>query len=170
MSVARAPEDGGAALGRACDELAAARLLLRHDLPGPASAAAARSAVAAADEALRLLGRFPGRDAGTVTLFVRHVVRERGLAAEVGGQLRRVVNIERCARWGAEQPGADLAREAVTAAAAVLDAVSAWIEASQRVARQRSSMRGTLSRSPAASAVARPAGGTGGPGPPRRGR
>lgn len=133
---------------RARDGLAAARLLLDNGLPGPAGVAASRSALDAADEALRLLGRHPDRDAGTVTLFVRYVVRERGMEAEIGRRLRRVVNIDQYARTASEPLAADVARDAVLCAEAVLDAVTDWIEASRQVARQRSAMRGAVSRLP----------------------
>lgn len=142
---------------RAREELAAAELLAVHGLPAPAVAAAVRSALAAADDALVLLGRPAGAAPGTVSLFVRYVVGQRGLDARTGQRLRALVNRGRRVEHVPGAVPASVAAAAVSDAREVLDAVEDWVAASLRVAAERA-------RVVAATATA----GNGGPSPSGR--
>jgi hypothetical protein len=131
-----------AGIVQARENLAAARLLAEHGFAAQAVTVAADAALRVADDALRLLGRGAGPEPGTVTLFVRYPVAERGVDPKMGRLLRSLLN--RCRQVGHEAgpiPAAQ-AEAALHDATAVVDVVQDWIEQSLRVAAERGARSG----------------------------
>ena len=128
-------------IARAREELFAAHLLATTGFAAQSVALSFRAALAAAEEALVLLGRATDpRPAAVVSAFLVHVVRERGLDPHAGQRLRSLLN-------RAEQANADGAVPQPEAAAAIADAtevvdvVATWVEKSRQVAEVRARPR-----------------------------
>jgi hypothetical protein len=128
-------------IARAREELFAAHLLATTGFAAQSVALSFRAALAAAEEALVLLGRATDpRPAAVVSAFVVHVVRERGLDPHAGQRLRSLLN-------RAEQADADgavpqpEAAAAITDATEVVDVVATWVEKSHQVADERARPR-----------------------------
>lgn len=145
-------------LARAREDLAAARILVRHDCPAQAVTTAADAAVRVAEEALRLLDRATGSwcRRATVTLFVRYVVRERGLDPAAGRLLRSLTNRARQVDHEEGPVPAPQAEAAVRDAATVVELVAAWVEHSVRVAAERGPRSGGRPRGARATQRRRP--------------
>ena len=80
-------------IARAREELFAAHLLATTGFAAQCVGLCFRAALAAAEEALVLLDRPPDpRPAAVVAMFIRHVVRERGLDPAAGRRLRSLLN------------------------------------------------------------------------------
>lgn len=127
----------GTGMARSREELAAAHALDAAAFPAQAVTAAARAARYAAEEALVLLGRAAGGDTGPVTLFVRYVVRERGLDPEAGRLLRALTDLARTVELGVRPVPPARAAAALGDATTVVDVVAAWVEKSLQVAYER---------------------------------
>jgi hypothetical protein len=124
-------------IARAREELFAAHLLATTGFAAQCVALSFRAGLAAAEEALVLLGRVPDHPpAAVVSAFLVHVVRGRGLDPHAGQRLRSLLN-------RAEQAEADGAVPQPEAAAAIADAtevvdlVATWVEKSHQVANER---------------------------------
>ncbi len=127
----------GTGIARAREDLFAAHLLATTGFTAQAVALAFRSALGAASAALLLLDRAPGPEPATVVaVFVRHVVRERGLDHDIGRRLRLLLNCAVQADTDGAVPPAE-GSVAIDDATAVVDAVAAWIDNAHRVASMR---------------------------------
>lgn len=118
---------------RARTDLFAAHLLTSTNFTAQAVGIAHRAGLGAAEAALMALDRVPPAEPGVlVALFLRHVVRERGLDADAGRLLRALHN--RAAVTDAGEPvGAPVAAQSIADATAVVDAVDAWLTSSEFV-------------------------------------
>lgn len=129
-------------IARAREELFAAHLLSTTGFAAQTVGLAFRAALAAAEAALMLLERPPAHEPATVVAeFVRHIVRERGLAPEAGAKLRSLYNrhVQAGADGEVPQPEAPLA---IADATVVIDIVEDWIKTSHRVTDERGPTRG----------------------------
>jgi hypothetical protein len=128
-------------IARAREELFAAHLLATTQFAAQAVALAHRGVLAAADAALEALDRLPPADpAALVGMFLKQVVRERGLDPEAGRLLRAVHNRAVLADADGAVPPQEALR-AITDATAVVDAVDDWLTHSEFVAIARESLR-----------------------------
>jgi hypothetical protein len=137
-------------IAKARDDLFAAHLVASTGFGAQAVALAHRAGLAAAAGALLALDRVPPAEPSVlVALFLRHVVRERGLDPDAGRLLRALHNRAALAEAGGPVPPEEAMR-AIADATTVVDAVDAWLTSSEFVGIARA-------------AVAKP-------GPPRRSR
>jgi uncharacterized protein (UPF0332 family) len=119
---------------RAREELFAAHLLAGTNFAAPAIGIAHRAGLAAAEAALMALDRVPPAEPGAlVGLFLRHVVRERGLDADAGRVLRALHNRALLASDGGSDVPQEEAARAIADATTVVDAVDAWLTSSEFV-------------------------------------
>lgn len=114
-------------MARARSELAAAELLARQGFPDASVARSFHAAFFAAETALLVLGETRAQHSDVVSAFVRRVVRERSLDPRAGQLLRSLFN----RFWLADRTYTDTppqeAVQALTDAAAVVDAVREWL-------------------------------------------
>lgn len=115
------------ALDRARADLAAAELLATGGFIPQAVARAFQAARHGADAALLAIGETRSTDAAVVGAFVQRVVRQRGLDPKAGQLLRSLHNRAMLADLAYDVVPADEAGAANRDAAAVLDAVEAWL-------------------------------------------
>ena len=128
-------------IDRAREELFAAHLLATTQFAAQAVALAHRGVLAAADAALEALDRLPpAAPAALVGMFLKQVVRERGLDPEAGRLLRAVHNRAVLADADGAVPPQEALR-AIADATAVVDAVDDWLTHSEFVTIARESLR-----------------------------
>ncbi|MDT7553766.1 MAG: hypothetical protein QOI16_2302 [Pseudonocardiales bacterium] len=128
-------------IARAREELFAAHLLATTQFAAQAVGLAYRGALAAAEAAVEALDRIsPTEPAALVSVFLRQVVRERGLDPEAGRILRSLHNRAVLATVnGAVPPGE--AAEAIADATALVDGVDEWLTQSEIVTIARDFVR-----------------------------
>jgi hypothetical protein len=128
-------------IARAREELFAAHLLATTQFAPQAVGLAYRGALAAAEAAVEALDRIsPTEPAALVSVFLRQVVRERGLDPEAGRILRSLHNRAVLATVnGAVPPGE--AAEAIADATALVDGVDEWLTQSEIVTIARDFVR-----------------------------
>jgi hypothetical protein len=132
-------------IARAREELFAAHLLATTQFAAQAVALAHRGVLAAAEAALEALDRVPPADpAGLIGMFLKQVVRERGLDPEAGRLIRALHN--RAALADVDTVPADEAPRAIADATAVIDAVDDWLTHSEFVSIARDAVRPTRRR------------------------
>ncbi len=128
-------------IARAREELFAAHLLATTQFAAQAVALAYRGALAAADAALEALDRVPPADpAGLIGMFLKQVVRERGLNPEAGRLVRALHNRALLADADGAIPPEEAPR-AIADATAVVDAVDDWLTHSEFVTIARDAIR-----------------------------
>jgi uncharacterized protein (UPF0332 family) len=128
-------------IARAREELFAAHLLATTQFAAQAVALAYRGALAAADAALEALDRVPPADpAGLIGMFLKQVVRERGLNPEAGRLVRALHNRALLADADGAIPPEEAPR-AIADATAVVDAVDDWLTHSEFVTIAREAVR-----------------------------
>jgi len=128
-------------IARAREELFAAHLLATTQFAAQAVALAYRGALAAADAALEALERVPPADpAGLIGMFLKQVVRERGLNPEAGRLVRALHNRALLADADGAIPPEEAPR-AIADATAVVDAVDDWLTHSEFVTIAREAVR-----------------------------
>ena len=128
-------------IARAREELFAAHLLATTQFAAQAVALAYRGALAAADAALEALDRAPPADpAGLIGMFLKQVVRERGLNPEAGRLVRALHNRTLLADANGAIPPEEGPR-AIADATAVVDAVDDWLTHSEFVTIAREAVR-----------------------------
>jgi uncharacterized protein (UPF0332 family) len=128
-------------IARAREELFAAHLLATTQFAAQAVALAYRGALAAADAALEALDRPPPADpAGLIGMFLKQVVRERGLNPEAGRLVRALHNRTLLADADGAIPPEEAPR-AIADATAVVDAVDDWLTHSEFVTIAREAIR-----------------------------
>jgi hypothetical protein len=128
-------------IARAREELFAAHLLATTQFAAQAVGLAYRGALAAAEAAVEALDRVsPTEPAALVSVFLRQVVRERGLDPEAGRILRSLHNqAVLAAANGAVPPGEAVA--AIADATALVDGVDEWLTQSEIVTIARDFVR-----------------------------
>jgi uncharacterized protein (UPF0332 family) len=128
-------------IARAREELFAAHLLATTQFAAQAVELAYRGALAAAEAAVEALDRIsPVEPAAVVSMFLRQVVRERGLDPEAGRILRSLHNrAVLAAADGAVPPGE--AADAIADATALVDGVDEWLTQSEIVTIARDFVR-----------------------------
>jgi hypothetical protein len=128
-------------IARAREELFAAHLLATTQFAAQAVGLAYRGALAAAEAAVEALDRIsPVEPAALVSVFLRQVVRERGLDPEAGRILRSLHNrAVLAAADGAVPPGE--AAAAIADATALVDGVDEWLTQSEIVTIARDFVR-----------------------------
>jgi hypothetical protein len=128
-------------IARAREELFAAHLLATTQFAAQAVELAYRGALAAAEAAVEALDRIsPVEPAAVVSVFLRQVVRERGLEPEAGRILRSLHNrAVLAAADGAVPPGE--AADAIADATALVDGVDEWLTQSEIVTIARDFVR-----------------------------
>lgn len=117
-----------AAVDRARADLAAAALLRDGGHVAQAVAGAFSAARHAAEAALLTIGETRSTDAAVVSGFVQQAVRQRALDPEAGRLLRSLHNRAMLADLSYEPVPPGEAAAAVRDAAAVVDAVQAWLD------------------------------------------
>jgi uncharacterized protein (UPF0332 family) len=117
-----------AEIDRARDDVAAAQLLGTKGFDVQAVSIAFRAALHAAEVALLVVGETRSADAEVVSVFIRRVVRERGLDREAGRLLRSLFNRSRQADHTYRDLPPTEATAAVRDATTVIDAVAAWLD------------------------------------------
>jgi hypothetical protein len=128
-------------IARAREELFAAHLLATTQFAAQAVALAHRAALAAADAALEALDRVPpANPAPLIGMFLKQVVRERGLDPEAGRLVRMLHNRTMLADADGAVPPQE-APQAIAEATAVIDAVDDWLTHSEFVTIARESLR-----------------------------
>jgi hypothetical protein len=128
-------------IGRAREELFAAHLLATTQFAAQAVALAHRGVLSAADAALEALDRVsPADPAALVGMFLKQVVRERGLDPEGGRLVRTLHNRAVLADADGVVPPDEAAR-AIADATAVVDAVDDWLTHSEFVTIAREAIR-----------------------------
>ena len=128
-------------LARAREELFAAHLLATTQFAAQAVALAHRGVLAAAEAALEALDRLPPADPpALIGMFLKQVVRERGLDPDAGRLLRAVHNRAVLADADGVVPPQEALR-AIADATAVVDAVDDWLTHSEFVTIARESLR-----------------------------
>ena len=128
-------------IARAREDLFAAHLLATTQFAAQAVALANRGALAAADAALEALDRVPPADpAGLIGMFLKQVVRERGLNPEAGRLVRALHNRALLADADGAVPPEE-AQRAIADATAVVDAVDDWLTHSEFVTIAREAVR-----------------------------
>jgi hypothetical protein len=128
-------------IARAREELFAAHLLATTQFAAQSVALAHRGVLAAAEAALEALDRVPPADAaGLIGMFLKQVVRERGLDPEAGRLLRALHNLAVLADADVAVPREEAPR-AIADATAVVDAVDDWLTHSEFVTIARESLR-----------------------------
>lgn len=126
---------------RAREELFAAHLLATTQFAAQSVALAHRGMLAAADAALEALDRVPPADAaGLIAMFLKQVVRERGLDPEAGRLVRALHNRAVLTDVGGVVPVQE-APQAIEDATAVVDAVDDWLTHSEFVSIAREVVR-----------------------------
>ena len=121
-------EASTAGLDRSRQELAAARLLAGHGFAAQAVSRAYFAAFYAAEVALVRLGEVRSKPAGVVAAVGRVLVIERGLDPQVGRLLRSLFERRSRADYRAEVVPVEEGARAVTDAAFVVEAITAWLE------------------------------------------
>jgi uncharacterized protein (UPF0332 family) len=119
--------DGG--LGRARQELDAARLLADRGFGPQAVSRAYFAAFYAAEAALLALGETRSRHSGVVAAFATRVVRAQGLDEVIGRLLRSLFDRRAQADYGLASVPAEVARHAVADAERVVDAIATFLGA-----------------------------------------
>ncbi|HKQ42320.1 MAG TPA: hypothetical protein VJT79_07530 [Pseudonocardia sp.] len=128
-------------IARAREELFAAHLLATTQFAAQSVALAHRGMLAAADAALEALDRVPPTDpAALIGMFLKQVVRERGLDPEAGRLVRALHNRAVLADADGRVPPEEAPR-AIADASAVIDAVDDWLTHSEFVTIARESLR-----------------------------
>jgi uncharacterized protein (UPF0332 family) len=126
---------------RAREELFAAHLLATTQFAAQAVALAHRGVLAAAEAALEALDRVPPPTvSGLVAMFLKQVVRERGLDPEAGRLVRALHNRAVLADADAAVPPEEAPR-AIADATVVIDAVDDWLTHSEFVTIAREAIR-----------------------------
>lgn len=133
---------------RARADLFAAHLLATTQFAAQAVELAHHGALAAATTALEALDRVAPREpAVLVAIFLRQVVRERGLSADAGRHLRALHNVAVVAGDDGAVPR-EAASEAIADATSVVDAVDDWLTHSEFVTIARAVVRPPPRRRP----------------------
>jgi hypothetical protein len=128
-------------IARAREELFAAHLLATTQFAAQAVALAHRAVLAAADAALEALDRVsPADPTALIGMFLKQVVRERGLDPDAGRLLRVLHNRAVLAEADGDVPPQEAPR-AIAEATAVVDAVDDWLTHSEFVSIARESLR-----------------------------
>ncbi len=128
-------------IARAREELFAAHLLATTQFAAQAVALAHRGVLSAADAALEALDRVsPADPAALVGMFLKQVVRERGLDPEAGRLVRALHNRAVLADADGVVPPEEAAR-AIADATTVVDAVDDWLTHSEFVTIAREAIR-----------------------------
>jgi uncharacterized protein (UPF0332 family) len=112
----------GTPIGRARDDLHAARVLLDAGLASQAVSRACAASLQAARAALSHLDEFPGTEAGVVSAFGRHVVGRGGIRHEHGRTLRQLYEDRDGVENALLEAPASEARKAIAAAEALVEA------------------------------------------------
>ena len=115
-------------MSRALEELAAAQLLADHGFAAQATSRAYYGAFYAAEEALQRLGVIRSRHAGVVAAVAWVLVREQGLAPEVGRLLRSLFERRSRADYALGDTPVDEATRAITDARTVVTVIGQWID------------------------------------------
>jgi hypothetical protein len=128
-------------IARAREELFAAHLLATTQFAAQAVALAHRAVLAAADAAIEALDRVsPADPTALIGMFLKQVVRERGLDPDAGRLLRALHNRAVLADADGDVPPQEAPR-AIAEATAVVDAVDDWLTHSEFVSIARESLR-----------------------------
>jgi uncharacterized protein (UPF0332 family) len=118
----------GRGLGRAHQELDAARLLAPAGFGPQAVSRAYYAAFYAAEAALFELGVTRSRHSGVISAFIQHVVHDAALDDNVGRLLRSLFDRRGQADYGVAAVPNDEANRAVLDAGAVVGAIDVWFE------------------------------------------
>jgi uncharacterized protein (UPF0332 family) len=119
-------------VGRAHEELAAARELLAGGFPSQAMSRAYYAGFQAAVAALRAVGEAPATEAGVLASFGRRVVGDDGVDHAAGRTLRKLFEDRNDIDYALLDAPVEEAQKAVAGAELLVEATARWVEARER--------------------------------------